>query len=181
MIRRLWLFRFVALMYCAILLVSYSETLAQAPKIMVVIVRHAEKDVQNNPENPPLTAKGKKRAQDLIIAVEQFLVREQAVPVKHIVVTEFARTRETAEPLAKKLNLQPLVIPASDKTLLLKTIKESTASMLVVGHSNTIPAIIHQLTGETIPEIDDKEYNKIFIVTIEGRKKTLALEYYGSR
>lgn len=171
----------ISVLCCAIMVFAHTGAQGQTSKKMIVFVRHAEKDLQNTTNDPPLTAKGKKRAEDLVAVVEMYLAREQAEAVKSIVATEFVRTQQTAEPLAKKLNLQPVIIPASDKALLLTTIKESASSMLVVGHSNTLPSIIQQLTGETIPEIQDKEYNKIFILTIEGRKKTLAMETFGSR
>jgi hypothetical protein len=39
---------------------------------------------------------------------------------------------------------------------------------VVVGHSNTIPAIVERLSGEPEPAIGDGEYDRMFVVTLIG-------------
>jgi hypothetical protein len=38
----------------------------------------------------------------------------------------------------------------------------------VVGHSNTVPAIVGKLSGKTIPPIADNEFDRMFVVTLSN-------------
>jgi hypothetical protein len=38
--------------------------------------------------------------------------------------------------------------------------------VVVVGHSNTVPAIVEALSGRKVAPISDAEYDHLFIVTI---------------
>jgi len=39
-------------------------------------------------------------------------------------------------------------------------------AVLVVGHSNTIPAIVGALGGSTLPDLKDENYSTVYILTI---------------
>jgi hypothetical protein len=54
-------------------------------------------------------------------------------------------------------------------------------TLLVIGHSNTIPVIVGRLSGESEPPIGDSEYDRMFVVTLVGsnRAKVVALRYPG--
>ena len=71
--------------------------------------------------------------------------------VDAIFVTEYQRTQQTAAPLAARDHLKPVVIPANETGALIKTIRElKSGVVVVVGHSNTVPAIIAGLGGPTV-------------------------------
>lgn len=148
----------------------------QAAPTTVVLVRHAEKAAE--PANdPPLTAAGKARARDLLDAVRD-------ANVSAIITTSFLRTKATAEPTAKALGLTPQVInaqaTAADVAAAIR--KHSGHTVLVVGHSNTVPAIIEALGAKRPPAICDAVYDNLYVVTIEANGKAgVVRAKYGTR
>lgn len=65
-----------------------------------------------------------------------------------IYVTDTLRARETAGPLAARLGLVPKIYEAQDYGALAAAVRAETGSVLIVGHSNTVPDIIAALGGE---------------------------------
>ncbi|MDH3333509.1 MAG: hypothetical protein OEM30_03825, partial [Gammaproteobacteria bacterium] len=52
--------------------------------------------------------------------------------------------------------------------------------ILVVGHSNTLPALIGNMgASKKVPKIEENEYDNIYIVSIPwfGKTKTIRLRY----
>jgi phosphohistidine phosphatase SixA len=152
--------------------------------ITVFLARHAEKEA-TPPEDPPLTEAGKQRAQTL----KQTLA---GAGIKTIYTSQFLRTRQTAEPLAKQLGIEvtALTIKMDDKNprrisdqsfeeVVNKVHERAGESVLIVGHSNTLSEIIKRLGGDVMPSVDDKEFDDLFVVTIyaKGKAKVLRLKY----
>ena len=139
----------------------------------IILVRHAEKTTTPK-EDPILTDAGQVRSENLAKLL-------RSADVKAIYTTHFQRTRLTAEPLAKQLSMTPTVFDANDSTVFSKAIREKNAgqTVLVVGHSNTVPEIIHGLGGPAMEEIDETEFDNLFIVTMpkEGKSSILKLKY----
>ncbi len=48
----------------------------------------------------------------------------------------------------------------------------------MVGHSNTVPAIVRKLSGMSVPEIPEDEYDNVYVVTVPsfGRSECSAAE-----
>ena len=129
----------------------------------VIVLRHAEKqDPSPLPDNQvPLTAAGQARAATLA----QVLAQEG---VTKIYVTEKLRTQQTAAPLATLLGITPQQIPAANTDQLvtkLRSFRNRGRVIVVVGHSNTVPAIIEKLGGGivTIPAYD---FDDLFVLTL---------------
>ncbi|HRH43113.1 MAG TPA: phosphoglycerate mutase family protein [Pyrinomonadaceae bacterium] len=125
---------------------------------VAVIVRHAEKDVE--PANDPkLNVTGQVRALHLAQTLED-------KNIGAIYTTSYRRTKETAEPLATKLNMPPNIIDdaygIADSVLR----DHEGQTVLIVAHTDTIPEIIHQLGGEIIAPIAENEFDNMFIVTV---------------
>ena len=103
--------------------------------------------------------------------------------VKRIYTSEVARTQQTAEPLAMKLNIAPQSIPSKDIDALVTKLRTGPpdGATLVVGHANTLPEIVKRLGGGEIPPIGDGEYDRMFVVTLVGPKKAtvITLHYAG--
>ncbi|WKV13786.1 histidine phosphatase family protein [Marivirga harenae] len=120
---------------------------------VIYLVRHAEKDV--TPKNdPPLTTDGVIRSVDLASWFND-------IKVDSIFSTDYARTRETAEPVAERQNLQISLYEPKNFATKLKALKVDT--ILVIGHSNTILEEIEALGFEKPQkEIKESEYDKIF-------------------
>lgn len=150
-------------------LLSFSSELTTT----VILVRHAEKDA-SIAEDPPLTAAGRERSQQLVRMFEN-------TGIQILITTPYARTRQTISPLAQKLNLTPLEIKETD--LIVSQIRNEQAGkvILLVGHSNTIPELIQKLGGISISEIPDMQYDDLFILTLPASgKSSLIRMKYGS-
>ena len=159
--RRSWFRAMVAVAAMSMLSTAGARAQAQGP-ITVLVVRHAEK-AATPADDPPLTAEGQARAQALLVAVRD-------AHVGAIITTQFLRTRSTAEPAATALGIKPEVVAtggathAQDVATAIRTHVGKT--VLVVGHSNSVPAIIEALGAKRPPAICDSEYDNLFIVTI---------------
>lgn len=132
----------------------------------VVVVRHAEKSTDDT-KDPSLSVAGQQRARDLSTALKD-------AGVTDVYVTQYKRTRQTAEPLAQASGI-PIVerpINAANSATYAQDLareilmRSAGKSVLVVGHSNTVPDIVKALSGSVVPPITDAEYDHIFIVTI---------------
>jgi len=126
-----------------------------------VIVRHAEK-VPDGSKDPPLTDAGHARAQALA-------KRLSSVPVIAVYTTPFQRTRQTATPTAQEHGL-PLIeydakLPASDFAAQLKQ-RHAGQTVLVVGHSNTVPDIAAALCSCEVAPMSEAEYDRLMTVRV---------------
>ncbi len=123
----------------------------------VYLVRHAEK-APNDPKDPDLSDAGRKRAQNLASTLKD-------AGLTAIYATELKRTQQTAEPLARATGLQVTIVPAAETAALVAQLQEAKGAVLVVGHSNTLPAIVKALGAFAPITLDDAAYDDLFIVT----------------
>jgi phosphohistidine phosphatase SixA len=125
----------------------------------IFLVRHAERaDAGSTPAtDPSLSDIGRARATSLAT-----LLKDAGITA--IIVTEFKRTGETAAPLAQALAITPTVIASKDLAGLISKLKTIAGNVLVVGHSNTLPAVLQGL-GLTSPVIGDEDFDNLFILT----------------
>ncbi len=130
---------------------------------LVFIVRHAERadsatPQMQGPADPPLSTRGEARAAKLAEMLGN-------AGISAIYATEFRRTQDTAKPLAAKLGVTIEQYPSGDTGALIKKMRGSHANdiVLVVGHSNTVPAIIKALGGPEVT-IAESDYDNLFIV-----------------
>jgi phosphohistidine phosphatase SixA len=134
-----------------------------APPTVVLLVRHAEKAAQPA-QDPPLTEAGVARANALVA-----VARDAGVTA--IITTQFERTRKTAEPTAATLHVTPEVVNAGPlaehaKAVAQQILRHAGTTVLVVGHSNTIPAIVGALGVPQPRDLCDGEYDQLFTVII---------------
>jgi len=141
-----------------------------------VVVRHAEK-AKDDPENPSLSAAGLARADALA-------ERLRSAPLVAAYATEFRRTRQTAQPTATAHELLVGAYyargPADEIAAQWKQAHRS-GTVLVVGHSNTVPGLVAALCACVTAPMDDSEYDRISIVHVgsDGRA-TLDVQRYGA-
>jgi broad specificity phosphatase PhoE len=170
-----------------VLLAAVVQTAVPVPRLeaqqtattTVVIVRHAEK--VDDSTDPALSDRGVRRADALAAALAD-------AGVQTVYTTQYRRTRDTAAPLASLLGLQPVVIASSGASTaehaaaIAAAIRERDTgkAVLVVGHSNTVPAIIQALGGPDIGHIDDDAYANLFIVVISEQGARLIRATYGA-
>jgi len=144
----------------------------------VVVVRHAERaDVADR--DPPLSAEGAARAEALAEALAD-------AGVSAIYATPYRRTRDTAAPLARRLGLEIREtaveggIEAHAREVARRAAAENPGGVaLVVGHSNTVPAIVSALTGLEIPALSEDAYGDLFIVQVQaaGRARLIRARF----
>lgn len=144
----------------------------------MIFVRHAEKAL-TPVDNPPLSAAGKDRAAEL---ARQLVNADVVAGVDAIYSTNYRRTVETAEPVAKALDLEiQLYDPGDGEAELERILKKHKGKIiLIVGHSNTVPELIAQLgASKVVPAIAEFEYDNIYLVSIPwfGKTKTIRLRY----
>jgi broad specificity phosphatase PhoE len=140
----------------------------------VILVRHAEK-ASTGGNDPSLSDAGLTRARTLAHVAG-------ATRAAAVYVTEYKRTQETVQPLAAKLQLTPIQHPAKDSPGLVSQIQSRWAgrTVLVCGHSNSVPEVVQRLGGGAI-EIPDAEYDNLYVVTLPpGGPPSLARLKYGS-
>ncbi|MEZ5319012.1 MAG: phosphoglycerate mutase family protein [Vicinamibacterales bacterium] len=150
-------------------LVAVACLLAAAPPAaaqkLVYVVRHAERadagaagGEMTAQTDPPLSAAGEARAARLATMLAD-------AGVTAVFATEYRRTQETGKPLASKLGLAVEATPSRDVPALISRLKATHADdiVLIVGHSNTVPAIIKAFGGPDVT-IGENEYDNLFVI-----------------
>ena len=136
------------------------------------IVRHAEKGAGNDPDLIPEGA-------DRAVALAELL---KANGISEVYSTDFNRTRQTAQPAATDKGLAVQTYDPGNQNPLINTVLASHkgGAVLVLGHSNTAPALLNLLTGtNAYPQMPDSQYDNIYVVTVfeKGRAEVVHLKY----
>jgi broad specificity phosphatase PhoE len=160
---------------CLVMIAMLFSAYALAEPTTVIIVRHAERATE--PANDPaLSPAGQLRATQLADALAQFKVNA-------IITTNLRRTKETAQPLAKKMALQAIEIgvrkgeAAMHVPEVVAAILKLSGTVLVVGHSNTAAQIVTALTDAPMLPLCETSFSHVFIVNLAA--KSVAKLRYG--
>jgi phosphohistidine phosphatase SixA len=145
---------FIRLALASILLASAScvTTPSKPTGPNYYVMRHLQKA---QGQDPGLSAEGGRNAQLLADMLA-------ADPPAAIYVSATRRARETAAPLAARLGLAPKEYDPSDTPTLLQEVLRETGTVLVVGHSNTVPDIVEGLGGARPPDIGEDQFGDIW-------------------
>jgi broad specificity phosphatase PhoE len=176
MIPRRWAFTTlaVAVLIIAPLAAAHAASAADSTTT-IFLVRHAEKDTVVVGADPPLSAKGFLRAQELARVLGD-------VHLSAIYVTPYQRNRQTAQPLATHLGDSLTVITSIDSTVASLRSKHYGQSVLAVGHSNTVPQIIEQLSGQKITPFTEGDWDRLYVITLMPRRPaSVVLLRYGAK
>jgi len=135
-----------------------------AQKKLIILVRHAEKSATGNTEDmakgdPDLSTEGRERAERLAKAVKRY--RPDV-----IYATEYKRTRQTAEPLAKLRHKEIQTFdPAKQADLVPLMLNGKPKRYVIVGHSNTTPALAGLLLKKDVfKPLPDTEYGVFWVI-----------------
>ena len=138
-----------------------------------ILMRHAEK-VQDGSKDPALTKEGIQRSMKL----KELLVSQE---INAVYSTPYARTRATVAPTAKANELAVTEYKPMEKGFLKETLdKHLGETILIAGHSNTIPDLVNELIGDKkYSQLDENDYNYLFIVTVTeiGQGKEVVISY----
>ena len=130
----------------------------------VFVVRHAERASATDSDSP-LNDAGRERARALAGALG-------AAGVDAIYTSQFVRTRDTAAPLAERLGVEITIhqvsnAEASSREIARRVLAENPGgTVLIVGHSNTVPLIVEALGGDHVGPLDDSDYDNLFVVVV---------------
>jgi phosphohistidine phosphatase SixA len=134
------------------------------------LIRHAEKD-RSDPtnKNPHLTEAGFKRA-------DKWSTVFNNVHFDAIYSTDYFRTKETAAPTAKAKNLDIKIYDPKRMDISAFLTETKGKTVLIVGHSNTTPALANEILGnETYQHIEDTNNANLYIITINNQLKNSSL------
>lgn len=138
-----------------------------------ILMRHAEK-VQDGSKDPALTKEGEERS----IKLKGLLASQDITAVYS---TPYVRTKSTVQPTAESHDLTVVEYkPMQEEFLKGLLEKHSGGTIVIVGHSNTIPNLVNELLGEEkYAQLDDSDYNDLFIVTVTeiGQGKEVVISY----
>lgn len=134
-------------------------------KTVVILARHAEKASETETD-PPLSERGRARADALATALRQ-------AGLTGAIVSERIRTHQTAGPSLGEIVPDTISIAggvAAHARAVAERIRSRHAggTVLVVGHSNTIPAIMTALGAGPIADICDAAYGNLYVMIITG-------------
>jgi broad specificity phosphatase PhoE len=146
----------------------------------IYVVRHAERASEEDRDSP-LSDAGRARAEALANALE-------ASGIETIYVTQYRRTRETVAPLAGRLGLTIRTDTTTGGTDPARDLARRVlaahpgGAVLIAGHSNTVPAIVHALGGPELPELASTRYGDLFILTIAPDRpvRTVRVQFGGA-
>lgn len=144
-----------------------SNVFAQHRKLTVILLRHAEKDVSEGADtaNPELSAEGKSRAQKLVKIINKY-------QPDAIYSTNFIRTRATVMPFARKTGRMIQIYDSRNLNQMLDLVMSGKLKrVIIVGHSNTTPALANLLIGQDkYKNLAETEYDKIWVFRIKRNK-----------
>ncbi|WP_395793060.1 phosphoglycerate mutase family protein [Aquimonas sp.] len=141
---------------------------AASGELVVVVVRHAEK-ATDDARDPSLSAAGADRAQALA-------KRLAGLPLAAAYATPFKRTQLSAAPAADAAGIAVTVRefvsrnPDEDAAALREQLLHDHRGevVLVVGHSNTVPAIVEALAGSEAEPMAEAEFDRLSVVRLRA-------------
>lgn len=128
------------------------EPVTEVPTIYVT--RHMRKDAG---DDPSLSVAGAAEAVRLAELLE-------GRGIAAIFVTPTRRSSETAAPLAKATGAPIETYDPRDNEALARRVAAIPGSLLIVGHSNTVPAIVAAVGGTAPSPMTEEDYGRLFAV-----------------
>ena len=137
---------------------------AAALPATVFLVRHAETD--GGGPAPALSEAGRARAERLagVLATES---------ITRVLTTDYQRTRGTAGPVAARLGITAETYDPRDLQGLAEKLRTTGGRVLVVGHSNTTPALVTLLGGEPGSAIAETEHDRLYRVDLNSGRTSM--------
>ena len=158
----------------SILIISLAllcTSVACAQNTTIILVRHAEKS-NDHTHNPSLSEEGENRASELCRVLKH-------VAIDEIYSTDYARTQQTVRPVAGMSATEIQIYNPADLQGFAHLLKSKAGKTIVVaGHSNTTPILVNLLSGSNLDNIEEHDYDNLYIVTCNAEKcDALTLEY----
>lgn len=146
-----------------LVLSACAGTVKPGSDTVFIVVRHAER-AETPANDPGLSEAGRARADALAAALAD-------VPLRAVYATPTRRTRETAAPVAEAKGLEvrdyDAARPPADSATVLH-IRHAGQQVLVVGHSNTVPALVSTLCACPVLPLEEGDYGDLYQVHIRA-------------
>ena len=120
--------------------------------------------------DPDLSDAGRARAASLSAMLKD-------AKIAAVFTSEYKRTRQTAEPVAKAAGLDIVQTPSKDTNALAAKVNAARGNVLVVGHSNSVPELLKALGVTETVEIAETDFDNLFIVIRGARPELLRLHF----
>ena len=157
----------------AVVVFAYFATFRR-PVTTLILIRHAEKNIEPNNPDPDLSPAGQARAQELVRMFGD-------TGINAIYATQYKRTQETVKPLSDKTGVPVSIVNSKSTADLMAQIRaqHSGQTIFIAGHNNSVPEIVAALGGPQYPIIPESEYDNLFIVTVyrTGKAKVVKMKY----
>lgn len=127
------------------------------------VMRHLQKGTG---DDPGLTEEGRRCAE----ALAEDLAESG---ISTIFASRTRRAYETAAPVGNRLGVLPTPYDPRDTPALVALIREHQGSVLVVGHSNTVPEIVERLGGARPADLAEDRYGEVWRVARPGGAVTV--------
>lgn len=161
----------------AVAVAACSTTASTAPAgaaTTFILVRHAEKGT-DDARDPSLSDTGRARADRLARLLSD-------APLMAVYATAYRRTQQTAQPAAHEHGIGVTTYDAKMPDAAFASqlrAAHARGTVLVVGHSNSVPGIVAALSGTAVEAMQDDQFDRIYRVNIglDG-KATLSQRSY---
>jgi broad specificity phosphatase PhoE len=137
--------------------------------MFVILVRHAEREVGGS--DPSLSATGRARARLLADILAE-------TRIDAIFTSTLKRTKQTATPIAERIGVSPLVLD-DGMNAAREQVRSAGQRVLVVGHTDTVPALIAALGGPAV-DIPDTAFNRLLVLHVGDATGDLLSMTYGA-
>ena len=146
---------------CILLLFSFlfscKTTTSADAGYKIYLVRHAEK-IDDGTRDPGLTKEG-------IIRAEKLADLMSDKDIQAVYSTDYIRTSSTAKPLSSRLNQEIRLYDPRDLKSTSTLLLSQQENALVVGHSNTTPALANLILGQDHYEnFNESQYDQIILI-----------------
>lgn len=130
----------------------------------LVLLRHAEKG-DDDARDPSLSTAGQERATRLAATFAR-------MSNPRLLATEYKRTRQTLEPLARAAGVEVITKPAAEMGAWIATLREPHYGVTIVAsHSNVVPMLAAEF-GVALADLDSKgnlpesEFGRVVVLTL---------------
>ena len=151
---------------------------ASGAPTLLILVRHAEKTAGG--PDPSLSPEGQDRAAALAHVLAD-------VEIDALYSSQFQRTRLTLQPLSDRIKVAIVTDQISDgvESWAAGFAKRLVAvhrgrTVVVAGHSNTVPVLARALGAADVPDLDESDYDDLFWIIRSGDHVEFVHQHYGA-
>lgn len=146
-----------------------------ATTTVVVLVEPAEK-VVGTIDDPPLSTDGEQRAQQL---AQMFGASRGTLSALYV--SQSRGAQQTAAPLADRLGLHPIPVPANDPDSALNRMlrEHDGGTVMLIGTNANVLQLLREIAGRDIVVAKDDEYGTVFVIAVPtfGDANVLRIKY----